>query len=285
MRGKIAILFAVFLLVATFPLGFTTGHTRQNGHQNGHHTDGNGAKPVAIGNDIYCAGFISETVVSSRLRIISSERGDINFISQRDVVHINGGSEQGIKEGGLFKIVRPIGLFKNPYTKARLGYLTQELGVLRVIAVRENSSTAIVTFACTEIGVGEMLLPFEQRISPQVRPYQALDRYGAAKERLTGRIILERGGSLSFGERSVVHIDLGADHGVKAGDYFTIYRMAHEVGPEKKSKDKVINNLAGEKIRKVLGELVVIHVEKKASTAIITRTIGEVDLGDFVEIQ
>jgi hypothetical protein len=37
--------------------------------------------------------------------------------------------------------------------------------------------------------------------------------------------------------------------------------------------------------RKIVGEMVIIDVQTRTATAIITRTVGEVHTGDWVEIQ
>lgn len=37
--------------------------------------------------------------------------------------------------------------------------------------------------------------------------------------------------------------------------------------------------------RKVVGEMVIIDVQKRTATAIITRTVGEVHTGDWVEMK
>ena len=111
----------------------------------------------------------------------------------------------------------------------------------------------------------------------------------------------------------VVFIDLGSRQDVRPGDLFTIYReIGSGEGITKTPRDKVVNSrssgysgdryhggdysIQGTRVpqeqvmrerpplpRKVLGELVVIKVEKGVSVALITRTTAEVQIGDLVE--
>jgi hypothetical protein len=111
----------------------------------------------------------------------------------------------------------------------------------------------------------------------------------------------------------VVYIDLGTRQDVHPGDLFTIYReIGSGEGITRSPKDKVVtdrsSDYGSERFRggeysiqatrvpekqvirerpplprKVLGELVILKVEKTASVALITRTTAEVQIGDRIE--
>jgi hypothetical protein len=66
------------------------------------------AQPDA--SSVYCSGFVTDQRVSDEIRLISSEQSDYKVIYERgDYVHINRGTNQGIKEGDRFMVVRPQG--------------------------------------------------------------------------------------------------------------------------------------------------------------------------------
>ena len=111
----------------------------------------------------------------------------------------------------------------------------------------------------------------------------------------------------------VVFIDLGTRQDVHPGDSFTIYReIGAREGITNTPKDSVMKrrsdgyesdrfrggeySIQATRVpqhtvlrerpqlpRKVLGELVVLKVEKTASVALITRTTAEVQVGDLIQ--
>ena len=111
----------------------------------------------------------------------------------------------------------------------------------------------------------------------------------------------------------VVYIDIGTRQDVHPGDLFTIYReIGGGEGLTNTPQDKVVKSrssgyssdryhggdysIQGTRVpqeqvmrerpplpHKVLGELIVIKVEKGASVALITRTTAEVQIGDMIE--
>ncbi len=67
-----------------------------------------------------------------------------------DIVYLNAGSQQGIKEGQNFQIIRPRGDVKGVHKQKNgfLGTYIQDVGQLQVFKVRENTSAAQITFTC-----------------------------------------------------------------------------------------------------------------------------------------
>ena len=111
----------------------------------------------------------------------------------------------------------------------------------------------------------------------------------------------------------VVYIDMGTRDGVRPGDYFTIYRKInsregvvkmpdYDVVRDRDSsygsdhwkggrfaqngtrvpRDKVKHDRP-EIPRKVLGELIVVKVDRTTAVGLIMRTVAEVNIGDFIE--
>ena len=206
-----------------------------------------------------------------------------------------------------------------------LGVYTQEVGRVRVLRVRDRVSVAEVTLACNNLLNGDLLRPAPARAVPQARAELSLDRFAEPTGRQTGRIVLARDDHEMVSRDQVVFIDLGAEDGLEVGDYLTIYRPeGHgtivEYGDEIvanyrggfesdefrgggfSNQAQRVRDVDGSKRgptvktpsirrnrpavpRKVVGEVVVIHVEGRAATAVVTRVAREIHVGDAVEVQ
>lgn len=270
--------------------------------------------PVAKRSDLYCTGFIAESAPREDLQVIGAEAENIKAtFAQGDVVFLNQGRRTGVQPGAVYYVIRPIGEVKHPFTKKRLGYFVRELGLLRVIEVQDQTSTAEITVSCDVVELGDLVKPYQEYLGPGVRDAQPLPRYSEGSGGTRGQIVMSPGYHENLSANRLVFLDLGNDDSVHAGDYFTIYREigAHE-GVTNPPEDKVVNRRSdgyesdryrGGDIsvqatraprkdvlatrpavpRKVLGELIVIKVEKNSSVAMITRTTSEVNIGDWVE--
>jgi hypothetical protein len=276
--------------------------------------DDDKTEPVAKGADLYCTGFISDASPRADLQIIGAVQENMKATyAQGDVVFLSKGREAGVQPGAVYYIIRPLGLIKHPFSKKKLGHYVRELGLLRVIEVSAKTSTAEILVSCDIVEFGDLLKPYEEMESPSRREHRPLPRYGEGSGGVTGQIVMSPGFYENLSANRVVFLDLGARQDVKPGDYFTIYR---EIGPREgitvTPKDDVVKDRSRgyssdryrggnlsvqaprkpledvlktrpEIPRKVLGELVVLKVEKNTCVAKITRTTDVVTIGDFVE--
>ncbi|HEX8354316.1 MAG TPA: hypothetical protein VF611_15530 [Pyrinomonadaceae bacterium] len=206
-----------------------------------------------------------------------------------------------------------------------LGVYTQEVGRLRVVRVRDRVSVARVTVACNHVLLGDQLRPSASRPVPQARAEVSLDRFAEPTGKQTGRIVLARDGREMVSRDQIVFIDLGGEDGVKAGDYLTVFRpeghgtvveYGEEIaanarrgfesdefrGGKHSNQAQRVKDVDGSQYRptvktpeikrsrpavprKVVGEIVVLHVEGRTATAVVTRVAQEIHTGDAVEVQ
>lgn len=272
------------------------------------------SEPVARRSDIYCTGFIADVAPRAELQVIGAEKENLKVtFSQGDVVFLNRGRGAGIQPGAVYYITRPVGEVKHPFTKKRLGFYVRELGMLRVLEVGDQVSTAEITVSCDTVEFGDLLKPYEEYAGPNVGEARPLPRYGEGSGGTTGQIVMSPGFHENLSANRVVYIDLGTRQDVQPGDLFTIYReIGRREGITKIPNDKVVNDhsdgynsdrfrggelsiqatrVPQDKVqherpklpRKVVGELVVLKVEKGTSVAMITRTTAEVQIGDWIE--
>jgi hypothetical protein len=209
--------------------------------------------------------------------------------------------------------------------KGSLGVYTQEVGQLRVVRVRDRVSVALVTNSCGDLLLGDLLRPLPALGMPAGRAESNLDLFAEPTGKQTGHIVLARDGREALARDEVVFIDLGAEDNVKAGDYLTVFRPdGHgtivEYGSEIAANSRRgfqsnelrgggfsnqaqrVKDVDGPKSgptvktpsikhsrppvpRKVVGELVVLRVEGRTATAVVTRATQEIHTGDAVELQ
>ncbi len=184
-------------------------------------------RPVAGRASLYCAGFVQYHRLPDMPEIVGAEEEqEQRKFADGDVVYLNAGSQQGIKEGQKFQIIRPRGDVKGVH-KQKFGYLgtyVQDVGQLQVFKVRENTSAAQITFSCDMILLGDLLSPVPDRESPLQRADGNIDRYADPSGKQTGRLMMARDNREMVTRNDIVYIDLGSEDAVKSGDYLTIYR-------------------------------------------------------------
>jgi hypothetical protein len=209
--------------------------------------------------------------------------------------------------------------------KGSLGVYTQEVGRVRVVRVKDRSSVAEVVASCDNLLFGDLLRPVPQGAGPTSRAETALDKFAEPTGRQTGRIVLARDAREMISRDQVVFIDLGSEDNVKAGDYLTVFRptdhgvlvkygdeitrnardgyesdefrggkFSNQAQRLKDTDDGIKSeNVKTPKIirrrppvpRKVVGEVVILHVEARTATAVVTRIAQEMHTGDYVEVQ
>jgi len=321
------------LLVLTI-CGATTAQTEKRSTQVVVPSARNAAN-VAGRTNLYCAGYIKYQRFQPSPEIVGAEREpEQRTFAEGDVVFLNWGSRQGIKEGQRFQIVRPKGDVKGVFREKQgfLGTYVRELGQLEVFKVTEDVSYAQITFSCEMTLLGDILVPIPYRESPLERSEVQLDRFADPSGKAIGRLMMARDSREMVTTNDVVYIDLGSEDHVAPGDYLTIFRPLGAGGvttvedeedargratgfqseayrgggfssQSQRAKDSTflvnvpgryryrpittreVKNLRPEMPRKVVGEMVVIDVQARTATAIITRVALEAHTGDWVEIQ
>jgi hypothetical protein len=276
--------------------------------------DGAGRRLVINGVDVYCMGFISEAAPRSNLRVVGAEKENLkDLFTQGDIIFLNKGRDSGVAPGAIYIILRPLGSLKHPFNQKKLGYHVRELGLARILDVQKKTATAEITHSCDAITYGDLLKPYEAYVAPEMRDGHPLPRHREGMSKVKGQIIMAQGFHEYLSTNQIVYIDLGSRQGVSRGASFIIYReIGRQEGLVKVRDDKVTQDrssgFGSERFRggdfsidsspisiehvlrtrpplprKVLGELVVLKVEKNTSVALITRTNAEVNIGDFIE--
>jgi hypothetical protein len=250
--------------------------------------------PVASFSDLNCTGFFFGEVIKPKMVVVGGEESENKTIfSDRDIVYANQGSAQGVKPGDEFQVVRRIdgySRYGGDYGKAasrdKYGVGYRDIGRLRILLAHENSSTAEVIFSCEELHVGDILTAGEQRISPLKRPPQTFDKFAPSSDKTRGEIFFAKEFRVFSGTGHIVYVDIGQQQSVQVGDYFRIVRIF------KPSNISTFNKAdygkyrdTYDSVRKVIGELVILRVDAKSATALVTHSVQDIQLGDMVELE
>jgi hypothetical protein len=197
--------------------------------------------PVAVGNNLYCAGYIQSSAVNTNLEIVgNSEEPEKHNFTLGNYVYINAGASQGMKVGDQFSVMRPRGRFSSKFSKkGNLGIYVQEVGGVEIIKVRADVSVGVVKTSCESMMLGDLLQPMQRRNSPLTRKMPQLDLFADANGKSVGRIVLSRDGQEMITRDQIVYIDLGDEDNVKVGDYLTVFRPLGKGGITGKEQGEV----------------------------------------------
>jgi len=263
-------------------------------------------------DDLYCSGFVRIAPVSRKLSVIAKFDGSNGILAtDSDYVYLSQGSENGIAVGNVYEVIRATKALTNPngHTKAErdLGMHYLDIAYVTVVLTQADFSLARVNRSCGDaIEVGDLMLPFEPAPYPQPERPRAFSPLMQATSGIAGEIITTKTVLLSFGSAfagpnieagvggtnlsvinrgmagagSIVYISAGSDKSVKPGDIFIVYRPEN-VDRRLFSYSKDVKKLNG--LRIAVGEVVVLKVGERASSALVTYSSDALSLGDSVE--
>ena len=184
------------------------------------------AMSVATGSNLYCAGFIQSSAISTGNYIIGAkDEADHHIFSQNDFLYINMGRDKGVNVGDTFAVVRPRGAVKSKWANKRdIGFYVQELGALEVVKVKQDVSVVRVKSSCDNFLLGDVVQLIDQRQSPIYEKRPAMDLFSDPSGKATGRILMARDGAEMLTRDYVAYVDLGANENLRVGDHLTVFR-------------------------------------------------------------
>jgi len=222
------------------------------------------------------------------------------YAAQGSMVYLEGPGISTLKQGGLYRVVRPEGKVQDRLNGEVIGIYYLQLGTLRVERAHQEGAVAKVQFSCRWMLKGDLVIPLQDRPSPSFSGDLAT-RLTPPAEGLASSIILAEHDGRELASGNFCFIGVGARDGVKPGDRFTIYRMP----PSFNSTDLLMyggegglsyQKMIGTAYRKTLehslsnrklppravGDLVVLAVEDTTAAAKIINSLSEIHPGDMV---
>ena len=254
--------------------------------------------------EVYCSGFVKDTKLPDDLYVISGEQAGYKISwAQGENVYINRGSDNGVRVGDRFMVVRQtedpyhVEWFKGQFKIAKaMGNLYADIGHLRVLNVQPKTSVAEVSFSCADMIRGDIVRPFEERSAPPYKEIGAFDHFAPVSGKPVGTVVTSSTFQQSQGQGSTMYVNLGAAQGVKVGDYMRIFRYQGkmiEVSPQPKGYVYQIYGFGSTPARyewkdlprEVLGEGIVLNASRNAATIYVTFSSADIYTGDNVEIE
>ena len=256
-------------------------------------------------SDVNCAGFISNQPLPKVGYVAGGwdTPHQVRF-TDREYVYIEG---SGFSVGAQYALVRQqrdldrYEAFRGQYALLRqLGRIYADVGRVRVVAVHNNIAITQVEFNCTDIMAGDAAIPYAERPIPALRAKINFDRFAPPNGKLTGRIVTSKDFDTMAGMGRKVYLNVGANQGVKPGDYFRAVRTYDSYKNDEvdylsfKASYYDDNQIPAGRFpasrlrefpRMSLGEMIVLSVTPTSSTAMITLSLQDILMGDGVELE
>jgi len=264
--------------------------------------------------DIYCAGFINrQTLADANFVAGGLHTPSTTKFQPGDVVYLSG---TGYTTGGQYEIVRALRdvneyeLF--PGQKKMLkstGQPYAEIGRVRITDTRNRTAVAVVEYACDPINPGDTAIPFVEKAMVPFHLPVKFDRFVPASNKLSGRVVMNKDFDSEVGTGEKVYINLGANQGVKVGDYFRAVRsydadlrdpvdslsfkaaLSEDTQKKQPSVDPAMFTRSNGPVihvrdlpRRSVGELVIIGVTPTTATGMVVFAPEDIHAGDSVEL-
>jgi hypothetical protein len=264
--------------------------------------------------DVYCAGFINKqslpdaNFVAGGLQTPSTTK----FV-RGDIVYLQGSGYSAGAEYEIIRALRDINEYEMfPGQKKLLkatGQPYEEVGRVRVLDTRSKTAVAQIEYSCDPINPGDTAIPFAEK---QMVPFHAplrFDRFLPTGSKVSGRIVMGRDFDSELGTGQKVYFNVGANQGVKVGDYFRAVRnyeadlndpvdslsfkaaISEDTQLKQPSFDPAMFTKGNGPVihvrdlpRRAVGEIVVIGTTPTTATGMIVFSMEDVHAGDGVEL-
>ncbi|MCA1829091.1 MAG: LysM peptidoglycan-binding domain-containing protein, partial [Myxococcales bacterium] len=204
------------------------------------------------------------------------------MLANYDTAYVNFRGGVPAKPGDKLVIFRPNGDIVDPVSHRKLGEQTKTVGVAKVLAVNDEQATIQIERTYEEIERGDLVRPWtpqDKRVAPRPNTSD-----------VEGYIVQAVNPGLStFGEANEVFIDRGSADGVQEGNTFAVVR--HGDGLTNVLVTQSYAEGAGGKAAKNVktpdenvGLLLVVDTKEHLSTAVVVRSVRELQPGDTVEM-
>ncbi|MCE5248949.1 LysM peptidoglycan-binding domain-containing protein [bacterium] len=221
-------------------------------------------RPVYTEKNFLRTGFITQRSELPKGEIIAIEEGK-SSATKFDVVAIDVGSDDGVKNGDIFAAIKVGDAVKHPETGRNLGVVVRVKGVLKVISTGPKQARCQITENFDPILKGDLYMPYRISSGPK------FDAWVKPNVSITGMILAIHESMLSVHINDILYIDKGSVDGVRPGDRFVIYPRSNTGG--------------GAGHATVLGELEAINVMTNDTAVIVVSLKGEqIEIGDKVDL-
>jgi hypothetical protein len=264
--------------------------------------------------DLYCAGFINKQILPDANYVAGGlQTPTTTKFTRGDLIYLKG---TGYTAGAQYEIVRALRDVNEyeSYPGARkllkeAGQPYEEVGRVRIVDTRSKAAIAQIEYACDGVNPGDTAIPFAEKPTVTFHPPIRFDRFLPPSNRLSGRIVMGKDFDSQLGTGHKVYINVGANQGVKVGDFFRAVRsyeadlkdpvdslsfkaaIAEDTQKKTPSVDPTMFTKSNGPVihvrdlpRRAVGEIVIIAVTPTTATGMIVFSMEDVHAGDGVEL-
>lgn len=263
--------------------------------------------------DIYCAGFISkQTLPDANFVAGGLETPNTTKYGRGEIIYLEG---RGYTAGAEYEIVRALRDINEyeifPGQKKLLketGQPYEEVGRVKIIDTRSRTAIGRIEYSCDGINPGDTAIPFAEKLTVAFHPPLRFDVFLPSSNRLSGRVVMGKDFDSQLGTGQKVYLNVGANQGVKVGDYFRAVRnyeadlldpvdslsfkaaISEDTQMKQPSVDPAMFTKGNGPVihvrdlpRRAVGEIVIIGVTPTTATGMIVFSLEDVHAGDGVE--
>lgn len=264
--------------------------------------------------DLYCSGFLSPKILPNANFVAGGLQtpSTTKFVNG-DMVFLAGGGYQSGQEYTIVRELQDVNeyqLFQGQRAAVKAsGQPYGEEARVRIVDTRNKMAIAQIEFSCDPVNPGDFAVPFVEKQTVAFHPQIRFDRFLPHTNQLSGRILMAKDFDSELGTGLKVYLNVGANQGVKVGDYFRAVRsytadlhdpvdsLSFKASTSEDTQKKppsiepnFFNRTNGPKIyvadlpRRSVGEIVIIGTTPTTSTGMIVFAMEDVHLGDGVEL-
>lgn len=209
-------------------------------------------------------GFISEDEFNAAGTLVDTTDNRL-LIGSGETVFLDIKNLASVQPGDLYSLFDISESVTHPLTGRKVGYLVEDLGTVRILAINEEVATGEIDKGYREIERGARLRPYQ--------PAPASIDLKRATSALTGTLIEAHDGKLAISQYDIVYLDLGIADGLQVGNLLNITRP--------RDASAMGLNTSGLKLPDVLlGAAVVIETHPRAASALVLKIAEPLYRGD-----
>jgi hypothetical protein len=264
--------------------------------------------------DLQCAGFVNKQPLPNASYVAGGlDTPNTAQYATGDLIFLAG---QGYELGKNYRIVREL---RDPNRREvfdgqaamlkAMGQPYAELAMVRVVDTRSKSAIAHIDFSCSPVVPGDIVAQYVDRPALPLHPPMRFDRFAPPNGKASGRIVMAKDFNAELGTGMKVYMNLGANQGVKVGDYFRAVRsyeadlhnpvdsLSFKASTAEDTQAKppsieqtMFTHSSGPVIhvaafpRRAVGEILVLETTPTTSTGMIVFAMEDMHLGDGVEL-
>jgi len=264
--------------------------------------------------DLYCAGFVNKAPLPNKDYVMAGlQTPNTTKYGDGELVYLNG---KGYEVGKRYSIIRELvdpnryEMFPGQFTMLKaMGQPYADLGIVRVLDTRQRSAVAQIELSCAPIMPGDYVAPFVERATVPDHDPLHFDRFAPPNGKASGRILMAKDFDTELGTGAKVYVNLGANQGVKVGDYLRAVRtyeadlhspidslsFAASTSDDTQAHPPIIeggmfDRGKGPRIkvadlpRRAVGEIVILSTTPTTATGMVVFALEDVHIGDGVEL-